>query len=332
MESKATKKRLLIILAILLVIVIVAILILLLFRKNKDEYITTPIHQTSISTSTKKVLFEKVNNIQKEDEYYLWEIKNSLQLEKLKKLANDNGLELIYSREGITYQWEKNQKQIIYNLVNNTVTIIGENIISSDDLSSISSSTFSDIAKRYFDLDWRYEVFQTEKRDAGETVYYAKRILDNKNLIEMGGHNHQTDYLAVKNNRIVHAKLLLADFINTGKRVPLISQKELDIYANQKNYPKDFYPQTDILNNDPVFEEIEYVEEEYKKLLDSINNCQTENIKIVYLYKNMAQEYLTPVYALDSQCQAQYKDKQYFIPAVIYLNAIDPNLIIAEEK
>lgn len=330
LQNIINKRNLVIFLLALLVIVMVILLVKIFIGKDKDEYLTTPISQSAVSTSSRKILLKDKKFDIKSEDYYLWEVKSSLQLEKVKAIANNNNLQLGYYKEGYSYHWEKGSNQLLYTLTTNVLTVLGEDIITTDSISPVSSATFSSIVKKYFDLDWEYEIFETEKRDSGETVYYAKRLLNGTSMIEIASHNHQTDYIAVKNNKIVYAKLLLTEFINTKKILPLLSQKELGKYINQIKYPKDVYPKMDILNNDPVFEEIEYVESEYKKLRDSIDNCEVDIFTVIYLYKDVAQKYLTPVYRLDSQCKAKYKDKEYLIPAIVYVNAITPDLITSD--
>lgn len=310
-------------------VAIVAVIIL--NTKNKNQYVTEPIPQNAISTSNKNVSLKNLAKWVENEENYLWEVKNDIQLEKVTQIAEDNGLKLIRSDEGTVYDWTKSPKQIVYNLSANILTVTGSDLLLVDDLTNVNSQTFSELFKKYFGLDFLFEVFQNEQRDSGETVYYAKRYIDESGMIEIGSFLNQTDYIAVEGGKIVYAKLLLAEFMNTNKILPLISRAQLEEFVNQIDYPKDFYPKMDVLNGDPIFEAIEYVDSEYKKLLNSINNCQSEEIQVVYLYKNMSQKYLTPAYKLNVLCSAEYEEKQYSIPGVMYVNAIRPELISTEK-
>lgn len=310
-------------------VAIVAVIIL--NTKNKNQYVTEPIPQNAISTSNKNVSLKNLAKWVENEENYLWEVKNDIQLEKVTQIAEDNGLKLIRSDEGTVYHWAKSPKQIVYNLSANILTVTGSDLLLVDDLTNVNSQTFSELFKKYFGLDFLFEVFQNEQRDSGETVYYAKRYIDESGMIEIGSFLNQTDYIAVEGGKIVYAKLLLAEFMNTNKILPLISRAQLEEFVNQIDYPKDFYPKMDVLNGDPIFEAIEYVDSEYKKLLSSINNCQSEEIQVVYLYKNMSQKYLTPAYKLNVLCSAEYEEKQYSIPGVMYVNAIRPELISTEK-
>lgn len=311
-------------------VAIVAVIIL--NTKNKNQYVTEPIPQNAISTSNKNVSLKNLAKWVENEENYLWEVKNDIQLEKVTQIAEDNGLKLIRSDEGTVYHWAKSPKQIVYNLSANILTVTGSDLLLVDDLTNVNSQTFSELFKKYFGLDFLFEVFQNEQRDSGETVYYAKRYIDESGMIEIGSFLNQTDYIAVEGGKIVYAKLLLAEFMNTNKILPLISRAQLEEFVNQIDYPKDFYPKMDVLNGDPIFEAIEYVDSEYKKLLNSINNCQSEEIQVVYLYKNMSQKYLTPVFKLNVLCSAEYKEKQYSILGVMYVNAIEPSLIISDDS
>lgn len=310
--------------------VIALLVIILLTQNDKKEYLSEPIPQTAIAFSPEKVSIKELAKWVEKNDFYLWEVKNDIKLQKVEQIAYENNLKLIRSEEGVVYHWTKDSAQLIYNLSSNTLTVLGKDIIKIDGLSSVTSATFTDLFKKYFELDFLFEVFMTEKKESGETVYYAKRYLDETNLIEIGSHNYQTDYIAVKNGKILYANLLLAEYQNTNKILPLIARDELEKYINQANYPKDFYPQMSILNNNPVFEKIEYIESEYKKVLSSINNCKADDISIVYIYKKMSQKYLTPVYKLQVQCELEYEGDMYSIPGTMFVNAIQPEFVSTE--
>lgn len=330
MKINIKNKKIALYVAIILLFVAI-VTIIILNTKNKNQYLSEPVPQKALSTSTKSVSIKDLAKWVDNEKNFLWEVKDDIQLEKVKQISEENGLKLIRSDESRVYHWLKNPKQIVYNISANILTVTGSDLLSVTDLTEVNSQTFNELFKKYFGLDFSFEVFKQEQRDTGETVYYAKRYIDEDSMIEIGSYMNQTDYIAVKGGKIVYAKLLLAEFSNTDKIVPLISRAQLDEFVNQTDYPKDFYPKMDALNGDPVFEAIEYIDSEYKKLLNSLNNCQTEDIQVVYLYKNMSQKYLTPVYKLNVLCSAEYKEKKYTIPGIMYLNAISPELISTEK-
>lgn len=327
--SMKIKTNKIIIIAIFLVIITLAV-ILLLTRSNKKEYLSEPIPQTAVSFSNKKVSIKDLAKWVEKEDFYLWEVNNDIKLQNVEQIAYDNNLKLIRSEEGVISHWTKDSSQLIYNLSANTLTVLGKDLIKIEGLSNVTSASFTELFKKYFDLDCLFELFMTEKKETGETVFYAKRYLDQTNLIEIGSNNFQTDYIAVKDGKIVYASLLLAQYQNTKKILPLIARDELEKYINQVDYPKDFYPRMSILNNNPIFEEIEYVESEYKKVLNNINNCKADNISIVYIYKKMSQKYLTPVYKLEVQCELNYEGEVFAIPGIMYVNAIQPKFVSTE--
>lgn len=317
--------------------ILIAIIMVFLLTRQKEEELDSIISQESISQSitslsNQELSLQGISKWVENEKYYLFEVDNTVQLEKVKQLAEEKDYKLVNTKEGFSYKWEDNGKQIIYDLSTNILTIVGEDILTFNTKDSFTSESFSQLVSKYFDLNWKYELFHTEKGFNGETVYYLKRFIDEKILIEIDNPKQQTDHIALKNGKVIYAKLLLAKFVNTNKITPLVSQAELNTYINQPEYSKSITPDLDILNKEPGYIEIAYVQAEWDKIYRSISNCEADNISVVYLYKKMSQQYLTPVFHIEAQCEIAFKEKEFFVPAVWFVNAIEPSLIISDDS
>jgi len=328
-----TKKRAIIIGIISLVAISAVILIAInfdSFNNEKGHYPKEPLEQNVLSKSEAKKLDLSKTNIPDQNDLQVYSLSEELKVEDMKNLASDLNISLTTSEKSSFYQWGKDTgNMIVYDLIKNLAIINIKNGIDFDE-AEVTSVTFSNIVRKFFGEEWKYTVFKTERRDTGETVYYAKRLLNNGFPIEMKEHNQQTDYIASKNGKIMYMKFMLTEFTNTNTIVPLIASSELLDYINIKEYPKEIYPIFTTLQS-TVFKDINYVSSEFDEITKTLDNCKGASSKIVYLYTSMKQKTLLPVYRIDSECSVEYKGKEYFVPAVVYINAIDPKYISDSE-
>lgn len=332
MNLKKNKKAIIILAIFIVLFIVLGIVLIVSNNKKKGNTLTEPIKQEVLNTtSTKKVVVNTATVEKKEKVFNLWSVSNQVKLDDVKSIATRANLKQGLSKEASFYNWGGDTRQINYNVITNVLFVLGDGILTLDNLSEVNDSTFKELVKQYFGYEWEYDMFHSDKLVSGETVYYARRYLFDDVRIEIEGHNQQTDYIAVKDGKIVYAKLLLAEFVDSNILLPIISYGELASYINQPKYPKSMHIKRDMFNNDPVFEAMEYVPAEYEAFNNSVDNCKSDKISLVYLYKNMNQENLTPVYKIESICEATYKNKSYRVPAVVYANAINPNYVIADK-
>ncbi|MBU1120030.1 hypothetical protein KKA50_02455, partial [Patescibacteria group bacterium] len=104
----------------------------------------------------------------------------------------------------------------------------------------------------------------------------------------------------------------------------------LDKYVNLSSYPKEIYPNYGPLQT-TILDSVDYKSEDFDNIAKTLSNCKSNSSSIIYLYKSLNQGNLTPVYKLDLQCELTYKDTVYTIPAIGYVNAIDPKYISTAE-
>lgn len=311
------------------VVVTVGISVLLFFLLKKDSnYPEEPITQKVLSTSFKEGIDTTSLPLVPGDDYELYTVSQKVKLEYLETMASDLGLTLTDSEEGLFYQWDKGSSQIFYDLTKNVVLMTLKDGIPSDE-AEITGYSFKLFVKKYFKEDWDYDVFKSEKRSTGETVYYANRLID-KIPIEMRENNQETDYIATKDGKILYAQILLTIFDKENIQVPIISTSELVNYIDSKYYPKEIYPSYSTLQS-TILKQVNYLSEDFEEIANTIGNCKSTSSKVIYLYKSFNQELLTPVYKLESECTVTYEEEEYSVPAVMYVNAIDPDYISIPE-
>ena len=324
-----TKKTTIIIGVVCLILIVAVVFIgIKLGSSNKESvhYPDKPMEQTALGQSETKKLDVSRVDIPKENDLGIYALSENLKVENMKTLASELNISLTNSEKSSWYQWgEDSGNMITYDLIKNIAIISIKNGMDFNQ-AEVTSSTFSNLVRQFFGEEWKYTVFKTEKRSTGETMYYAKRLLDNGFPIEMREHNQQTDTIASKNGKILFMKFMLTEFTKTDTVVPLINVSELLDYVNVKEYPKEIYPSLNTLQGN-VLSDVNYLSDEFIDVAQTADNCKGSSSEIVYLYTSMKQKTLIPVYKIDAECSVKYKDEEYFVPAIAYVNAIDPKYI-----
>lgn len=320
--DKKRKTIILVILGILLIGILVALYFVL--HSQNSLYPQKPISQNSLNNTSQAISLNATKI--EASKAYLYTVSSTVMLDKVSQFVQDVGpkLQQTANEAGVFYEWDYGEDSIIYELDQDTVIFSIKQGITWNE-ASITNYTFTQFVNKYFGKNWTYSNPVTEKQSGGETIYYAKRVLDNFN-VEMVLNKQETDYLAVKNGKIVYGKILLADLAKSTNQVPLISSSDLEKYININGYPKEVYPQYGNIQS-TTLANIDYKSDEFLAITKTLSNCKTTSSDIIYLYKSMDQINLTPVYKLELQCEIKYKDAQYTIPAIGYVNAIDPKYV-----
>lgn len=322
-------KKTLIIVSSILVVLIGLLALYFFVIKPRQSYPKEPILQTSLGTTKQYIEVKKFTA--KSGDYPVLGVSNRVQLEKVKEMMTTLNLNipLKSSEEGGYYNWSDDKNSFFYDLDQNALIFkLSDGIVLNE--AEITGYTFTNLLNKYFGLNWNYNVFAKEKRTTGETVYYAKRYITEKNLLEQRDNNGYTDYIAYKDGKITYGKLLLTEFTDANVSAPLITENELKRYLNVKDYPKELYPSYAVLQ-DSVLKEVNYLSSDFEKITKTMTNCSGTATDVIYLYKSLNQKYLTPVYKMDLQCEIVYDSKTYQIPTTGYVNAIDPNYVNVPE-
>ena len=209
---------------LVIIIVVIAIsLVIYFFTRGEDKYPDQPIEQKSLTSSDLNIGVNKFVE-PKDSKYFLWTVSNSVKLNSVQKMIQSlsSNFELVNSEEGAYYNWKNGTDEILYDTLKNYLLFNHSEGILMDE-AEINANSFSKFVKRFFDVDWKYNVFKNEKGSNGETIYYAKRILEENINIEVREHNQQTDYLAMKDGKVIYGKLLLTEFEKTYIQLPLIT-------------------------------------------------------------------------------------------------------------
>lgn len=310
----------------LIVIVPTILLIIFLLSSKEGKYPSEPIWQKSLVSDNQNIELSDTE-IDSNQEYFLWEISESVKLDAVKDMVNSLGdsFKLDEYQEGIFYLWKSGEDSVFFDLDKNYLLFEYSKGIEINE-AEIGDRAFGRFVNGYFNSNWNYKVFKTDKGSNGETIYYAKRVLFGDTLVEVREHHQQTDYLALKDGKVMYGKILLTDFVKTDVKVPLISKEDLTKYLNLPNYPKETYPQYSGLGSS-LLEEIDYLSATFEEVGDSLSECKSTSSSLIYYYKSFNQELLTPVYKLELQCKIMYKEEEYSVPAISYVNAIHPDYV-----
>ena len=328
--NKEKRKNIIISILVVALLLLSTIAIYNLFLKETSNYPEDPVEQKSLTPSDGRI--DTAGMIVDGDvEQYIWQISNQVKLDLVREMVDslNGGFKIIDSEEGEYYQWSNGRDEILFDISKNYLLFQYTEGITFNE-AEITNNSFSNFVNQYYKEGWKYDVFKSEKSPGGEIVYYAKRLLTEDLVVEAREHYQQTDYLALKNGKIVYGKLLLANFIQTDILVPLVDTGSLSKYLNLPEYPKEIYPQYGALSG-TVLDKVDYLSEEFEEIAESLDNCKAITSKVIYLYKSFDQDLLTPVFRMDVECEITYDNQAYSVPAVAYINAIDPEYVTIPE-
>ncbi|MDD4382047.1 MAG: hypothetical protein PHE21_01740 [Candidatus Dojkabacteria bacterium] len=322
-------KRTKTILVIVGIILIIILLILFFILKNSNEkYPDEPIMQTSLYYTKQEINLELEDL--KAQEYPLIGLSNSVLLDKVAEFVESIDPKMVQTinEEGSYYKWEDGDSFVIYKLNKGTVEFKFKNGIIWNE-AEITDYSFTSFTKKYFGKDYDYKISLKELNTDGAMIYYANRSFLEQ-LIETAENKKQTDYLSVKDGKIIYGKILLTEFFDTELYLPTLDRQGLLKYINTNKYPKEIYPNYSTLQS-TVLKELDYLSEDFEEMIDTLGNCKGDNVSVVYLYKNFDQEYLMPVYKMDVMCEVSYEDEKYTVPAIAYTNAVEPDYVLVSE-
>mgnify|MGYP000846761436 FL=1 len=191
MEKK--KRNILIILSILLILITAFVIYLLIFKKEEKNYPKEPISQETIYPSSEKIEFKETFS---ETDKLIYALSKKTQLENVKKMIESLNLDIKIkdSKEAEYYNWSGNGWSFIYDLSSNYLIFNIEKGLEVGEV-ELNKNSFSNFVSKYFSKNWKYTVFETEKRPGGEVVSYAKRKISTDDVVESKIFNKYTDYL-----------------------------------------------------------------------------------------------------------------------------------------
>lgn len=329
MEKK--KKIILFIIGSLILLSLAILSWYLISNIGKKNYPKEPIAQESLPAyENRKISLTELKDNEQLD-YKLWSISSKTNLEGIEKMIDEIGLvlEIDMEKEGEYYLWGDLENDYFeYYLSKNSLIFNIEDGIAWDE-AELTANSFSEFAKKYLGKDWKYEIVRKDRFSSGY-IYYAKRLLETDSAVETMELHNETDYLMMQNGKIMFGEFLLTEFVDTKITIPLIKLSDLNKVLNLSGYPK-------IISSKPseiavaLSIEDNYLNEEILDIQEGIRDCSATNYNIVYLYKTFAQSYLTPVYKLSLECKVDYNSKEYQVPAIGYVNAINMDYVYTPE-
>lgn len=323
------KKKIIFIAFAIVLLGLSAYFIFTLINKPKAKYPEQPITQKALFKSDEQIQLNSTET--PTGDYQIYALSDNVKLGNVQKLVDKiaPNAKITAQEDGIYYKWEDKKTSFFYELDQNTLIFNLEQCIdwTEKEITEYSIATF---VKRYFNTNWQYKYISKEQRTGGEVAYFFSRYLEDGNILETKDLNGQTDMLLVNGSKITGGKLLLTDFTTTNIKVPLISNDSLSKYINLKDFPKEIYPQYSTIQS-TILKEISYMSNDFVEVTKTLDNCKGSSIKVVYLYKSFDQSIVTPVFHIDLQCEVEYKSKKYAVPAVGYVNAVDPNYLSIPE-
>jgi hypothetical protein len=322
------KKKITLIVIIGIFVIALIVALYFVFKAQTNPYPKETISQESLNSTTEPITLGDTTIAASDG--YLYTVSKTVMLEKVTAFAKSISPKSIQTinESGSYYEWQYGDDYIIYELDQNTVIFAVKQGITWNE-ASINGYSFTQFVSNYFNKSWNYSVPTSDKQPTGETIYYTKRVIEGI-PVEMVLNNQSTDYIATKNGKIVYGKILLSEFVKAGEKLPLISSSDLDKYINLESYPKEIYPEYGPIQN-TILSAVDNKSDDFDNIVKTLANCKSSSSSIIYLYKSLNQGNLTPVYKLDLQCEITYKDTVYTIPAVGYVNAIDPQYVSSTE-
>jgi len=305
------------------------VLFYFVFSSKDNNYPKEPITQSALGTESEvSINIQGIKNYEMKD-YKFWEISQETSKEEIENMIDKiaSKIDLTDQVEGEYYYWSDDQGNYFqYSLLKNILTFSLNEGIDWEEV-ELSSNSFTIFVKRYFDRDWEYTFNSKQNYPDGLTLYYANRVLTNDVILETTELYSETDYLSIKNGKIMSGRILLTGFLDTQQYLPVIELEDLSEYINSPQYPKSIYFNPGKIASALSIEN-EYLNDEILQLQQEITNCNAVSNKLVYLYQSFEQEFLTPVLRLDLECSVEYEDEIYSVPAVGYTNAVDPEYIV----
>lgn len=321
------KKKKILIILIIFVAIAISIAVYFIIKNQNKNTADNLVQQDSLSTSNQKIALG--NTTVEDTNANVFSISTSTSLSKVQDFVQrvDPKMKAVTQEEGDYYRWENGDDYVIYELDQNYLLFNIKSGLEWNEV-SLNNYSFSQFTNQYFNKSWTYTFVDNKKMPTGETVYYAKRSIDGIDM-ETTLDKQETDYLAMKNGKLVYGKILLVEIEASEKNVPLISEENLKSSINSSIYPKEIYPQFGAIQS-MVLAGVDYKSDEFANIVNTLSSCESSSARLVYLYKSMDQKTLTPVYKLDLTCTIEYENTNYDVPAIGYINAIDPQYVSSE--
>ena len=308
------------VLALILIIILLGIFYLIInFLSPKKDYVENPLLMKNLGVSTQELDISELSKIESVDipVYFVRSKIHTVLVEQFVKRISIN-LEKEEVVKDTYFKWsdEKNlitydtyTDKVIFDLEKGIPVQLGEEILSSFYLN-------------YFDSDFKVPIVEEEKEEEGGVRYLGNRVVDDI-PIEFGFNKPYSAILEVdQEGKAIYGELLLAEIDKYETYIPTIKDEELKRYVNAPEYPKEHYLDTSVLVD--TLSLYDYLDPAWGEMEKNTSGCKATDSELILLFKNTEQGYLLPVYRMSANCDVEYKNQLYSVPATFYLNAVDP--------
>ena len=321
---KIKRKTLIIIILAIIVIILTVVSILLITKQNESKYPGNPVTFSSLSETSKDVDVKQLGDIKSKNIslYSTIPSNGSITADEIIK-----GMGISFLDRDIRGTdpkiWDNGKDFFRYYGITNTLIFQLGNGIKFEKTDTV----FDEFFNKYLGVIYDFDIVEEENTSSGGIKIYGRRVIEDI-PIEIGFGDEYTDYLEFnKNGYLIAGKILLSEFQNEGVYIPTVSNSYLKDLINNDIYPKEIYLKTSILSNSI---ELNYLDDAWGDIVDSANNCQGTEQEIVFIYKNVKQKYLVPIFKISGDCEVEYEDTIYNVPSTFYVLAADPKYIVKE--
>lgn len=317
---------------ILVLIVLVIFTILPEGTKGGVALIEQPLYfykSKRISIPVKLAQDMKVNT----KPWNIYRIKNDNQNIKVEgiitKLNIDNPSKKVSG--GILYEWSNKDGDLVqYDVKTQTMSLVMQNRIEVFPELGVASDSqlmglLTDFIHKYVDNSYEYKEVNVVKLGNGYKI--EGRRLVNGVALQTPGLSKYHDYIELDNQyNLKLARVVLVELESEiADKIKLIKPNELGSVVSRDAYPKEFnqdFPQgldidkgkSDDSNQDNLGVEI-----------PKVSNITVESMEVVYLFSNVDQQFLVPVYRLEGKSRVVIAGREFELNSVVHASAIDPD-------
>ncbi len=320
-----TNKYIKILFTISIILLLIFIVIYLVEKSTKKNYPSEPIKSVQLGKTDLKLDISGLKNFSNRD-FNIYEINQEDNTSIVESMIQKVSLSLDKNNNKEVIYWEDNSNSFSYEM---STGILSFDLSKPLDISE-GEDAFALFFQSYLQKDYNFIFSKTEISENGDIWYYASRVL-NEVPIQLGRSKEYSDILIFNSNgKLKGGEVILTEFIKEKFVVPLISKDLLLTYIKLEEYPKESYVNFAVLNS--VIDDTPYSFSSWiDDVLDKVSNCKSGDLDIIYLYQGMEQSNILPIYKVDATCEVEYEEEVYSVPAVYYINAIDPDYLSSQD-
>lgn len=252
-------------------------------------------------------------------------IMSSLQINAPEKTVFANIAYTWKNKSGDAVEYDVKNQTIMINL-NNTASIF-PNLASPSD--SQLEPILQQFVQKYINNKFEYKDIKIERSPS--SIKISGRRYINDVPIQRPGLEKNYDFITLdQRNSLKSAKVLLADFDEkVVTKLDIITPKQLSNVIGNPTYPKEI--NDGILNAQdgpgPIEDPRNMTDDILNGTIPTPTSYKSKDIELVYFFSNVNQQFLIPVYRMNTEGQVVYKGQTYNVEGVANASAIDPDFV-----